>query len=75
MKKLIFVLFVLVSSLFIGCADLFVQCPNERYCDNYDSCCPVSYPYACGGLCYTTEAAAILDCGRFGNYVDDCYVE
>ena len=54
MKKLIFVLCLGVMSM-ISCADMFVQCPDELACDYYDVCCPVGHPYACGGLCWTSE--------------------
>jgi len=80
MKKLIFVLCLGVMSM-ISCADMFVQCPNELACDYYDVCCTVGHPYACGGLCWTSELAAASGCayndGYFWHFpkVDHCYAE
>jgi len=68
--------------MFISCADdLFVSCPNELACDYYDVCCPVGHPYACGGLCWTSELAAASGCAYYDGYfwhfpkVDHCYAE
>jgi hypothetical protein len=74
MKKLIFVLCLGVMSM-ISCADMFVECPNQLYCNDVDVCCPVGYSYACGGLCYTNPVDAYNDCGKLGYYVDHCYAE
>jgi len=80
MKKLIFVLCLGVMSM-ISCADMLVQCPNELACDYYDVCCPVGHPYACGGLCWTSELAAASGCKYWNGatwylpIVDHCYAE
>ena len=77
MKEAIVLVFMSLALIISSCIDdrMFQNCPNELYCPDHQVCCPVGYPVACGGLCYTNAASAWLDCGRFGWSVESCYAE